>query len=147
MQQVRVSVKAEYPHLKPKELSVMIAERWKSLDANEKKILSNAYRDDLLEYSKESANYDPDIGQLIQLKDAEISDKKQIRFYKKKAIELNKPKKPLSSFLRYLHKQTNRRPDESRIDFCKRIGLKWQSLTEATKKTYKTKPEELENYK
>lgn len=151
MLQVRPLVKAEHPHLQVRDMYTIITERWKLLDDKEKEILSKEYRNDLLKYSEEIANYNrtltDDDKQLIEQKLADINGRSLMIACTKRARELNKPKKPANSFLRFLHAQTDRQPDERYKVYMKRIGLRWQELSEMKKKKYKTTPEEMENYK
>lgn len=151
LNQVRASVKEQHPHLKPSELNTMISERWKSLEAAEKEILSKAYLHDRLKYAEDFANFNQtltvDQKRLIDEKLAQIRDRNLIKSYKKRALELNKPKKPANRFLRFFHAQTDRQPDESYKDHMKRIASRWQTLSKTKKKKYATPTEELENYK
>lgn len=151
MQQVRPSLKAEHPHLKHKEIIAAITEKWKSLETEEKEILSKEYRHDLLKYSKENVNYKrtltvEDEGKIEQ-KFSDTSRKKLILAYQKQARELNKPKKPSSSFLRFFHAQSDRRPNETYKEHMKRMSGKWKAFSAYRKKKYRTTPEEMENYK
>lgn len=158
MQQVRPSLKTEHPDLKPKEIIKAITERWKLLGTEEKEMLSKEYRDDLKTYSENIANYNrtltADNKRIIEQKLADVSKQKLIKSrqkliktYQKKALELNKPKKPPSSFLRYFHAQTDRLPDEPYKEHMKRVSCRWQALSKNRKKKYETTSEEMENYK
>lgn len=129
----------------------MITERWKLLGAEEKQILSNEYRNDLLKYSEEIAIYNrtltDDEKRIIRQKAVDISEHKLILSYRKRARELNKPKKPACSFLKFIHEQNDRQPDEHYKQYLKRKTTRWQQLSETEKKKYETAPEEKENYK
>lgn len=142
---------AEYPHLKASERIKIIAERWKALDDEEKEALSKTFQNDLVKYSAEVQEYNrtvtADERNMVEETSAKKQRSKLIKVYQKKASELNKPKRPPSSFLKFFHAQTDRRPRESYKDHMKRTAKRWNKLNKKQKQKYETSPLEMENWK
>ncbi len=148
MQQIRPSVVAEHPHLKPKELFTVIQDRWKLLDKKDKEDLSLGYRIDLRKYAVEVKSFNEsltiDDKRRIQKRMIEISE---IATRKQFTRQIIKPKKPPCSFLKFIHAQNDRQPEEKYRDYLKRMTSKWNELSETAKKEYATKPEEMTKYR
>jgi len=151
LREMRPQIALEYPNMTNKERVALIAKNWESLTEKEKEKFAIDYKNEIIKFSKALANYNnaltADQKTMIKEKIEEIGKKKLILFYKKKARELNKPKKPTSSFLRFLHEQKDRQPNERYKDHIKRVSQRWMALSITKKRLYKTPPEEFENYK
>lgn len=151
MKEIRPSVVAKNPKLSTVEVSSIIGKMWKSLDAAKKEKFSKGYEDekagfmDVMNKYKENLTPD-DIKNIKELK-ADKKERKTFLLQKKKSRELGKPKKPISSFLRYLKMQTDRKPDEDYPIYLKRVSGKWLGLTENEREKFKPSVQELESYK
>ncbi|KAG4069800.1 hypothetical protein HA402_006815 [Bradysia odoriphaga] len=151
VQQIRPQVIAEHPHLKAKYLYNIFSDKWRSLDPEQKAIFSAEFKSDMREYEKEIWKYNRKINgddlKRVQKEIQDSEDKKQIKYYREEARKLNKPKRPASAFAKFLQSQSDRAGGGSTKEYMQRMSLKWWSLSETERNKYKTKPEELENYK
>ncbi|KAG4069812.1 hypothetical protein HA402_006827 [Bradysia odoriphaga] len=151
VQQIRPQVIAEHPHLKTNKLHKIFSEKWRSLDPEQKAIFSAEFISDMREYEKEIWKYNRKINgddlKRVQKEIQDIVDKKQKKYNREEARKLNKPKRPTPAFLKFLHSQSDRAGGGSTKEYMQRLSLKWRSLSETERNKYKTKPEELENYK
>lgn len=128
-----------------------MSKMWKSLDDTKKEKFSKGFKEDMLAYTNVIAKYreslsDDDIRRIKETK-FEKKERKLVLLQQKKCRELGKPRKPLSSFIRYLQKQTDRQPKENYIEFVKRVSVKWQSLSDAEREKYKPAAQDDEIYK
>lgn len=151
MAEIRPTVQAKNPKLKSTELISTIGKMWNSLDAAKKETYSEGFKDEMLAYHDVITKYrnnltEDDVRKIKETK-FEKKERKLVLLQQKKCRDLGKPRKPISSFIRYLQKQTDRQPKEKYIEFVKRIGVKWQSLNEAEREKYKLAPQDEDNYK
>ncbi|XP_037025090.1 transcription factor A, mitochondrial-like [Bradysia coprophila] len=151
MLQIRPQVIAENPHLKRNKLHTIFSEKWKSLDADQKAIFSAEYRNGMSKYLKEIWEYNRKMSEndfkQMQKELQDTADKKQIKLYREEARKLNKPKRPVTAFLKFFQSQTDRPPGRTYREHMQQMSLKWRSLSENERSKYKTKPDELDKYK
>lgn len=151
MSEMRTSVQAKNPKLSQLEVVSTIGEMWNKLDATKKEKYGKGYKDDMLAYTGKIAEYknklsDDDVRKIKETK-FEKKERKVVLLQQKKCRDLGKPKKPMSSFLSYLQKQTDRQPKELYVEYVKRTSVKWQSLSDAEKEKYKPSAQEEEKYR
>jgi len=151
MNEVRPTVQAKNPKLKSTERVALIGKMWKSLDATKKEKFSKGFQDEMLAYMNVITEYrknlsEDDIRKIKETK-FEKKERKVVLLQQKKCRDLGKPRKPMSSFIRYLQKQTDRQPKEQYLDFVKRVSAKWQTLTDAEREKYKSTAQDEENFK
>ncbi|KAG4080669.1 hypothetical protein HA402_013199 [Bradysia odoriphaga] len=151
MNEVRSSVQAKNPKLKPTEIVSLIAKMWRSLDANKKEKFAKGNLEESIAYTERMAKYKDSLSEEDARKLKEIRFEKKERkvflLQKKKCQELGKPKKPASNFIRFFQKQTDRQPKEHHREFVKRMSAKWNALSDTEKAKYSLSSEEAENYK
>lgn len=142
---------ADNPKLSYKDLRVTIAEKWKSMQADEKDVFSVSYKNDMDKYTREIHEYNSalteDDIQRAQEELTKIEDKKQIKLIKERAQELNKPKRPSTPFFKFMHRKSDRQPGESSTGYVKRMTEKWHSLSETERSKYKITEKEEHNYR
>jgi len=151
MADMRQDVKAKNPKLTNSELLSMLGKMWKSLDASKKDKYTKGFDDEKVRFADENEKYkkkltDDDVRKIKEAK-ADIKERKIVLSQQKKCRELGKPKKPLTSFVRFLKAQTDRQPNEKYQKFLKRVSNKWESLSENEKVKFITTVQDKENYK
>lgn len=151
MNEMRPTLQAKNPKLKPTELVVTLSKMWKTVDAVKKEQLSQAYEEDMAKYSVQLARYKSNLSKedIEKIEEAKFGKKerKSVLSQQKKCRDLGKPRKPPSSFLRFLQLQSDRQPQEKYIDFVKRVGLRWQALSDDQKLKYRVSEEIEEKYR
>lgn len=151
MEEVRPSVTAARPHIKPKDMYPVISTMWNSLDATAKEKYVIEYKNELLKYSDIIENYNRQLTEdqcrKIEENVSAANTRNLIKSYKERARELDKPKRPISSFVKYFHEQTDRKAGEQYKVYMKRMSLRWSRLKRNEKEKYKLTADELENYR
>lgn len=147
----RTSVQAKNPKLKAIEVVATMAEMWKKLDATKKEKYAKGFKDELLAYAGKIATYNKNLSEddVRKIKETKLEKKerKVVLMHQKKCRDLGKPRRPMSSFISYLQKQTDRQPEEVYTDYVRRVSIRWQSLSDAEKEKYKPSAQEEEKYK
>lgn len=149
----RPSVVAKHPKLKPFEINAILGKMWQSLDAADREKFTNGYKTDLIDYytneTRTKYSSSPSNDDKLKIKEMKVEIKKRriLVAAQRKLRKLGKPKKPLSSFFRYLAAQKDRQLNEPYRDYLKRVTTRWNTLSETEKEKYKTSAEEAAMYK
>lgn len=151
MGEVRPTIVAKNPKLKQTEVMTMMGKMWKSLDESKKEKFSKGYKEDMARYSNVIAEYrdrlsEDDIRKIKETK-FEKKERKLVLSHQKKSRDLGKPRKPMSSYLRYFQEQKDRQPKEKHSDFVKRVSVRWHALADAEREKYKVTVQDSEQYK
>lgn len=154
MIEVRASVVAQNPTLKTIEHVALISKMWKSLDAEKSEKYYKAYQIESTPYQELLDQYNKTISEedkkTVKEKRKEIQEeiekRKFIRSQRKKAQALDRPKKPMSVYLKYLDAQADRQPDEKYYDYLRRKSSEWKGLSESEKEMYKPAAGEMQDY-
>lgn len=151
MTEIRPTFQAKNPKLKTTEVVAAIGKLWKSLDESKKEKYSKGFKDEMTAYMDVITKYrdglsEEDVRKIKESK-FEKQERKLVLSRQKKCRDLGKPRRPISSFIRFLQSQTDRQPKEKWIEFVKSVSLKWLSLSEAEREKYKQAPQDDENYK
>lgn len=152
MNEVRPTLQTKNPKLKQTEIVAMIAKMWDSMDANKKAKYSQGFSEESAAYAEQAAKYRNNLSEedVRKIKEVRFDQRarKSFLLQKKKCRDLGKPKKPISGFLRFLHKQPkDRQPKETHVDFIKRVSDKWHVLSDAEKAKYNLTAAEQANHK
>lgn len=151
MSEIRPTVQAKNPKLKASELVSMIGKMWNSMEDNKKEKFAKGFKDEMVSYNLGIAKYKDSLSEedLRKIKETrfEKKERKIVLLQQKKCRDLGKPRKPISSFIRFMQKQTDRQPKEQYTDFLKRASIKWHSLSDAERQKYKASAQDEENYK
>lgn len=148
----RPSVVAKHPKLKSFEVNSILGKMWQSLDAADKQNFTKGYKTELIayysnEYTKYKSNLSEDDKRKIKEMKLEIKKRRILAAQQRKFRKLDKPKKPISSFFRYLTTQKDRKPTDPYKDYIKLVTSRWNALSETEKDKYKTPAEEDAKYK
>lgn len=154
MIEIRASVVAQHPTLKTSEHVALISKMWRELDATKSekyyKVYQNesiAYQEPLAQYNKtKTEEHKRTVKEKQKELQKEIEKRKIVRSQRKKAQALDRPKRPLSMYLRYLQAQADRQPDEKFVDYRSRKSSEWKRLSESQKEIYKPSTDEIQNY-
>lgn len=125
---------------------------WQSLVAADREKFTKVYKADLIDYytnehTKCKSSLSNDDKRKIKEMKIEIKNRRILAAEERKLRKVGKPKKPLSSFFRYLAAQKDRTLNEPYRDYVKRVSTRWNSLSETEKEKYKTSAEEEAVYK
>ncbi|XP_037025093.1 transcription factor A, mitochondrial-like [Bradysia coprophila] len=153
--EVRASVAAKHPTLNVCEQTVLIAKMWNSLDAASKQNYFKAFANDTVAYRQKLVEYygkiTEDDKRKLQSKQMELKNEIEIKEnmikQRKKAIELDRPVRPLGGYIKFFTEATDRKPNETWKDFSQRKTSEWHSLSVSQKDAYKAPAEDLEKFK
>lgn len=125
---------------------------WQSLDAADRENFAKGYKTDLINYySNEFTKYRSSLSandkRKIKEMKIEIKKRRNLVAQQRKLRKLGKPKKPLSSFFRYIAAQKDRKLNEPYKDYVKRVTSRWNALSDTEKEKYKTSADEEVKYK
>ncbi|EEB11642.1 transcription factor A, putative [Pediculus humanus corporis] len=136
------------------EVRKIISSKWNDISEEEKMALKEEYKKSYAKYKEDLQNYENSLTD-EQKKSIEIAEKelklnqeqkivKNLR--EKRSRDLDKPKKPLTSFFKF--KQAQKKKDnESILEFSQRIGKMWKSLSDKDKAEFtKNYNNEIKNY-
>lgn len=130
----------------------MLGKMWQSLDAADRENFVKGYKTDLInyysnEYTKCRSSLSADDKWKIKKMKIEIQKRRNLLAQQRNIRKLDKPKKPLSSFFRYMAAQKDRKLNEPYKDYVKRVTVRWNALSDIEKEKYKTSVEEELKYK
>lgn len=148
----RPSVAAKHPKLQSSEINSILGKMWRSLDASDKENYIRAYKTDLInyysnEYVKYKSSLTDDDKRKIKETKTEIKKRRTLAEQQRKLRKLDKPKKPMSSFIRYLTTQNDRKLKEPYSEYVKRVTARWSALSETEKEKYQTPAKEEAAYR
>lgn len=125
------------------------------MDASQREKYYQAYFSEQAVYSELLAKYNASLTksqkQLIKTKREElineIEKRKYVRTQRKKANELDRPKRPTSAFFKFLEQRADRRPDENYYEYLRRKSTEWKALSESEQEAFKEPAHLVEKYK
>lgn len=139
----RNKLQQQNPNLKPIEVVKLCAKNYATVDPNIKSKYQDEYTKEQEDYIRRRTVYDNKLTeeQKYEIANAkqEAVDKKARIEYRKKLRENDKPKKPLSGFLRYLKEARVKNPcDPSQRyrEWQQKIADKWNKMSDAERKPY-----------
>jgi hypothetical protein len=147
-QEQRPIVSRESPKLNHTQVVQEISKRWNAVDEAQKISYNEGYIKEREVWTKEKARYDSSLTEeqkeLIDLVKQDIADSREKRALKKRNKEMEKPKRPMTGYFRYLSKRyaDNDRGDLEPKVFLKKIAEEWKSMSEEQKKPYNSSYEE-----
>ena len=144
--------KKSYPTLSSSDLMKKIHIDWLKLGESEKEKMQTVYRNELETYKRKMEEVPKEM--LSERKSAKKNkvDGKELRKAKKEKKDLldslNKPKRPLSSYMLYTMDRRPQLPsDMSSTDKVKKMGMEWKEANKQLKDFYENKYAELsKNY-
>ncbi|XP_015596971.1 transcription factor A, mitochondrial [Cephus cinctus] len=135
----RPTAKLEHPELKLTELTKLLSEGWATFDPMQKDMMQKQYDQEMLLYAKSFSEYKKSITPEQKLKIKLAKEQKKISKEKSKDRQKNasfgKPKKPMSSFLRYIQSRKHEY-DKTKIsykDFLNSVKQEYNALPESKK--------------
>jgi len=152
--EIRNSVMAKHSTLPRSQLYSLMSKMWHSEDVIRKEKFIKDFKIEMVNYWEQLNEYNKtctaeDIKK-FKAKKAEILgeiEKRKIIRQRKKAFDMRKPKKPTSSFLKFLENFPNRQPDEKYIQYLKRKSIEFQALSQTERDSLAPKAEDWEKYK
>lgn len=156
MMEVRESITKENPMTSQKKIVGIISKKWRSLDEEQKEKYSMNYRNDVIAYKEQMAQFNEitaeEDRQLIKETRIEVlkEHKKRgfIRLQRKKAKEVfGRPRKPMSGYLNFVISPCDRQPNEKHPDYLRRKSSEWKNLSKSEKEKYAPTAEAMQKYK
>jgi transcription factor A len=139
----RTKLQTSNPQLKPIEVVKLCAKNYATVDPSVKTKYQDEYIKEQEEYIRKRTVYDNKLTdeqkyEIANAKQEGVEKKARIQ-YRKRLRENDKPKKPLSGFLRFLKVATEKYPRETNQqyrDWQKVVADKWNSMSDAERKPF-----------
>merc|ERR1712173_550481 len=137
--------KAKHPNASMTEMSKLMGDAWKALDAGVKKTYQDRAAKEKAEYTSllETYKKTPEYAaHTARVQEQKIKDTKT-KFRK----DENAPKRPMSGYFLWMHEEGRpayvaANPSASPSEIGKALGEQWKNVSEAVKQKYKTKFDE-----
>ncbi|KAK6626538.1 hypothetical protein RUM44_009011 [Polyplax serrata] len=125
------------------EIVRVAAQNWKQLSQGEKEKYIEIYKRNVVQYKNDMQNFEDSLSseQKNNIKEATAdykysrSKRAKKQALNKRVVELKKPKRPLTSFFRFLQ-TVDKMKNESQVDFAERVAKMWHELPSAKKEEY-----------
>lgn len=155
MNEMRASIVRQHPTLRTVDHVRIIGKMWHLLDESNRSKYCDAYYTEAIAHRERLAEYEKIITveqkQTLKQKRKELQDefekRKYVKQQRKKALELDKPKRPMPHFFNFLAAQVDRQPNENYLDYLRRKSCEWKSLSDSQKEIYMTPAGDMQNYK
>lgn len=129
------------PGIKPLDLIKMVAKHWVTVDTATKTRFEEEYRGEKVKYDVECAKYNskltPENKESLKQAREDRVESREKREFRRRNKELAKPKKPATSFLRFVNQEAAKHPKPNgHKAFLLEMAVKWGKMTDEQKKSY-----------
>lgn len=143
MRETRDSFKKQNPEMSVMDLTKLMSKQWETVDDKAKTRYMNEFKKEQIKYVEERAKYDSKITEeqrqeMQQIKQDKL-DSKQRKAIKKRVMELGRPKRPTSAFLRFIIQERISTPQsisQTYREWHAKATEKWSRMSETDKDVY-----------